>query len=53
MDDLAGLREIITVNRYARRVHQAEQDEGRELADDARAAVMHEVRRELQPSRRA
>jgi hypothetical protein len=53
LQELAGLREIITVNRYARRLHQAEQDEGRELADDERAAVMHEVRRELRPSRRA
>jgi hypothetical protein len=53
LKDLDGLREIVAVNRYARRVYPAEQDQGRDLADDERAAVLWDVRRELRSSRRA
>jgi hypothetical protein len=52
LEDIAGLREIITVNRYARRVYRAEQEHGRELADDELAVVWREVKRGLRPSRK-
>jgi len=53
LEDLDGLREIVAVNRYALRIYEAEQEQGRELTGDERAAVRRGVRRELRPSRRA
>lgn len=52
LNELHGLREIVTINRYARRVHQAEQELGRDLTGEEQGAVMEDVRRELRPSRR-
>ena len=53
LEELDGLREIVTVNRCAVRIYEAEQEQGRELTSDERATVLREVRRELRPSRRA
>ena len=39
LEDIEGLREIVTATRYAQRVYEAEQDQGRELTTDERAAV--------------